>query len=164
MKVVYVDLDRCLACLSCQRICTFQQLERSPDAEPNIRVQVDMDQRLILTSTCRQCQSAPCIAVCPTEAMARDPKTGAVVVHRSRCIGCGMCVMMCPFGNVHLEPNLRVAAKCDLCGGDPLCVQVCMAQALHYGDLNDLTQTERGQLRGRLALHAVKKTPPPKED
>ena len=90
------------------------------------------------------------------------PDCGREVSDRAKmCVGCGMCIIACPFGNIHMEPRIRVAAKCDLCGGRPECVQVCMAQALCYGDLNDLAEEKRRQARkgveANLLIRAVDK-------
>jgi len=149
MKVVYVDVNRCLGCMSCQRVCIFHQARKCNGQTPNIWVSVDMDRRKIFTSTCLQCRSAACLKACPVGALSRDPETQAVVVNERVCVGCGVCVIACPFGNINMEPRIRVAAKCDLCGGSPECVQVCMAQALHFGDLNELAEIKRRQVRDK---------------
>ncbi|MCL4401899.1 MAG: 4Fe-4S ferredoxin, partial [Acidobacteria bacterium] len=38
-------------------------------------------------SRCVHCEDAACIAACPTGAMHREERTGAVVVDQDRCIG-----------------------------------------------------------------------------
>ncbi|MFH1135409.1 MAG: 4Fe-4S dicluster domain-containing protein [Pseudomonadota bacterium] len=159
MKLVYVDLDRCLGCLSCERICFIRQAGLHLDEAPNIWVRVDLDRRLISTSTCRQCDTPLCLAACPAGALERDPATGAVVVNRDLCLGCGVCVTACPSGAIRLETNGRAATKCDLCGGDPQCVQVCMAQALHFGDIEELIQKKRDKAGLNLMARAVDKGP-----
>jgi len=155
MKVVFVEIDRCIACLSCEQACLFQQAEQNRGDRPNIFVNVDMDRRQIYTGTCLQCETALCMEVCPVSALTRDPETKAVVVNKEMCLGCGMCVAACPFGYIHLDESLRKAAKCDLCGGNPKCVQVCMARALHFGSINSLAELKRKQTDLRLGLRAV---------
>jgi len=155
MKVVFVELDRCIACLSCERACLFQQAELKKGDSPNIFVNVDMDRRRIFTGTCLQCETALCMEVCPVSALTRDPETEAVVVDKEKCLGCGMCVTACPFGYMHLDESLRKATKCDLCGGNPKCVQMCMARALHFGGINSLAELKRKQTDLRLGLRAV---------
>lgn len=154
MNVVFVDVDRCIACLNCVRACAFQQQAVGGSLDPNIFVQVDLEQRRIFTSTCRQCRSALCLKTCPARALSRDPKTQAIVVDQDLCIGCAMCVSVCPFGTVHLDEARRVAVKCDLCHGRPRCVQACMAKALHYGSINQLAAMKRK----RKDLHLVVRT------
>jgi Fe-S-cluster-containing dehydrogenase component len=155
MNIVYVDLDRCVACRNCQLECSFRQAENTRDDGANIWVQVDLDHRAIFTSTCLQCETAPCLAACPAGGLTRDPATRAVVVDRNACLGCGMCLLACPFGHIHLERAGRVASKCDLCGGDPRCVRVCMAQALHFGDVEELAEARRERSGRRLAVRAT---------
>jgi Fe-S-cluster-containing dehydrogenase component len=93
--------------------------------------------------------------VCPSGALTRDTKTHAVVVDKSRCVGCGLCVTACPFGSIQVDGLHQVAFKCDLCGGSPLCVQVCMAGALHFGSLRELGRLRRRQGDRNLAIRAV---------
>ena len=62
--------------------------------------------------TCQQCDDAPCISVCKTEALSRDDKN-VVKVDSSKCIGCRMCVMACPFGNMSYHWEQNTAIKCD---------------------------------------------------
>jgi Fe-S-cluster-containing dehydrogenase component len=162
MKIVYVEIDRCLACLSCQRICTIQQVKKNRGDSANIFVKVDLDRRRIAAATCMQCDSAACMTACPAQALRRDPLSKAVVVDRESCIGCGTCVTACPYGSVYLDEIRRVAAKCDLCEGDPRCVQACMSQALHFGDLEDLLDAKRRQDNKHLAVRAMPQESPAK--
>jgi Fe-S-cluster-containing hydrogenase component 2 len=62
------------------------------------------------------------------------------VVDETVCEGCKTCVDACTLGCIHFEGKRRVAAKCDLCQGDPKCVKNCMAKALNYCDINDLKE------------------------
>ena len=157
MNVVFVDLDRCIACLSCECACLFQQAERNrgKDWRPNIFVTVDIERRRIYAGTCLQCETAVCIEVCPVSALTRDPETAAVIVDKAVCIGCGMCVMACPFGYMQLDESHHRVTKCDLCGGHPRCVQMCMAGALHFGSIDSLAERKRKQTDIRLDLRAV---------
>jgi Fe-S-cluster-containing hydrogenase component 2 len=100
--------------------------------------------------TCLQCETALCLEVCPTDGLVRDPQTNAVIVNEAACVGCKMCVAACPFGNIHFENNRRVAAKCNLCYGEPKCVQNCMSDALHYADINDLSAIKRERMDQKL--------------
>lgn len=47
----------------------------------------------------------------------RDPRTQAVVVDEGRCNGCGLCVLVCPYGAIEVDALSRKASKCDLCAG-----------------------------------------------
>jgi Fe-S-cluster-containing hydrogenase component 2 len=143
MKVVFVDPDRCLGCRNCERVCSFQDSGGFKRKDANIWVQIDLDTRSIFTMTCQQCETALCLEICPAVAIRRDPETQAIVVDEAACVGCKMCVHACPFGCIHFEGRRRIAAKCDLCSGDPKCVQNCMARALHYGDINELAALKR---------------------
>ncbi len=159
MNVVFVEIDRCIACLSCERACLFRQAERDGSWSPNIFVTVDMGRRRIYAGTCLQCETALCMEVCPVNALTRDPETDAVVVDKKMCLGCGMCVTACPFGYILLDESRRKATKCDLCGGNPKCVQMCMAGALHFGDINSLAELKRRKADLRLGLRAVPADP-----
>ncbi len=74
---------------------------------------------------CAQCQDYPCIEACPVKALSSDPNTGAVIVDREACISCGACIKACPGQVPTLHPKDNKANICDLCGGDPKCVEVC---------------------------------------
>jgi len=155
MRLVYVDIDRCLGCFSCERACSLKQYQDHKSAQSNIHVLIDMDRRAIKTSTCLQCGKPLCEAACPIQALHKDPMTHILVVDREACIGCGKCIEACPFDNVRLEANLGVASKCDLCGGQPRCVQVCQAQALQFGRLNEVRRRIKGKEKPNLVVRAI---------
>ena len=155
MKIVYVELDRCIACLNCERACRFHKFEQRAGNTANIFVSVDMDQRRILAGTCLQCEKALCMAVCPVEALTRDPLTSAVVVDAQACLSCGMCIIACPYGYMNLDDSSRRATKCDLCGGDPRCVQMCMAGALHFDSIQSLVERRKENPDMHVGLRAV---------
>lgn len=49
--------------------------------------------------TCRRCKKAPCVDVCPADALEKDENG---VIHRSvnLCIRCKSCIAVCPFGTL----------------------------------------------------------------
>lgn len=49
--------------------------------------------------TCRRCEDAPCINVCPQEALEKN-KQGIVQRNNNLCVGCKSCTMACPFGTI----------------------------------------------------------------
>ena len=99
---------------------------------------------------CMQCELSPCTTICPVGATYRTAD-GVILVDESRCIGCGYCVVACPYGARYLVPaGARtpagvpgVADKCTFCyhritrGQQPACVEVCPVDARLFGDLND---------------------------
>jgi len=75
-----------------------------------------------------------------TGAMERDPKTGAVLHDEEKCVGCWMCVMVCPFGVTRPDHEKhKIGSKCDLCHGKdtPACVEHCPNEALTYEDKDE---------------------------
>jgi Fe-S-cluster-containing hydrogenase component 2 len=85
-----------------------------------------------LPMLCQQCEEAPCIAVCPKNALSRDTTLDRVVLDYDLCIGCKICVTACPFGGMGIDPVARQVIKCDLCDGDPACVRFCDPEALQF--------------------------------
>jgi formate dehydrogenase iron-sulfur subunit len=49
--------------------------------------------------TCRRCEDAPCISVCPADALEKDGD-GIINRHTNLCISCKSCVTICPFGTM----------------------------------------------------------------
>jgi Fe-S-cluster-containing hydrogenase component 2 len=48
---------------------------------------------------CRKCEDAPCINVCPADALEKD-ENGVVVRYTNLCVSCKSCVTICPFGTM----------------------------------------------------------------
>jgi Fe-S-cluster-containing dehydrogenase component len=38
----------------------------------------------------------------------------------------------CPYGAIFADPKTGAITKCDLCGGDPMCVKVCPKHVIMY--------------------------------
>ncbi|MDA3954680.1 MAG: 4Fe-4S binding protein [Bacteroidales bacterium] len=53
----------------------------------------------IFQFTCRKCEDAPCINVCPFEALEKDTE-GMIHRHTNLCVSCKSCVAICPFGTM----------------------------------------------------------------
>jgi Fe-S-cluster-containing hydrogenase component 2 len=49
--------------------------------------------------TCRKCEDAPCISVCPADALEKDEE-GIISRYTNLCISCKSCVTICPFGTM----------------------------------------------------------------
>ena len=81
---------------------------------------------------CQQCDDPKCLKACPTGALHVDPETGARVIDQDVCIGCQSCLNACIFAaggqgesRIKYNPETGTCFKCDLCGGNPKCVEYC---------------------------------------
>ena len=91
---------------------------------------------------CNHCDDAPCIAICPTNALFRAPN-GVVDFGDENCIGCKGCMNACPYDAIYINPATDTANKCNFCnhrieqGLEPSCVVVCPTHAIKVVDLDD---------------------------
>ena len=91
---------------------------------------------------CNQCDNPACVQVCPVGATYQTDD-GVVLVDREWCIGCGYCIMACPYGVRFFHPVHKVAEKCNFCyhrisnGMEPACVECCAFGARRIANLRD---------------------------
>ena len=91
---------------------------------------------------CNHCDDAPCITICPTNALFRADN-GVVDFDDSNCIGCKGCMNACPYDAIYINPATNTANKCNFCnhrieqGLEPSCVVVCPTHAIKVADLDD---------------------------
>lgn len=129
-KVLLISPEKCIGCGSCEMACSIEKEGEFRPALSRISVhRFEGGQNVPMA--CLQCEDAACMAACKTGALSRNGQ-GVVAVDKAKCIGCRMCVMACPFGNIGYNRVSRASFKCDQCGGDPECVKWCPTQALEF--------------------------------
>lgn len=154
MKIVTVDAKKCVGCGNCEMACAFERTGRTcREGESNIRIEHHIEERLVAPIICLHCETAWCMRSCPVGALYRDGATRAILVDKDRCKGCRLCVMACPYGNMYFDEESKTARKCELCGGNPRCVQHCIAGALNYEEVGDFAARLRNKA-ARMLWHA----------
>ncbi len=102
----------------------------------------DIAQAFFVPKLCNHCTLPACVQVCPVGAT-YSTKDGVVLVDRKWCIGCGYCIMGCPYGVRFFHPVVHTADKCTFCyhriskGGNTACAQACPFGARRIGNLRD---------------------------
>jgi len=171
------DTERCIDCSGCVIACK----------EGN-HVPVGINRRRVITMkqgepgeksisiACMHCSDAPCIAVCPVDALYQR-EDGIVNLNKKTCIGCGYCFMACPFGAPQFPKGNVFGArgamdKCTYCAGGPeenfskeekqlygqnriaegkvpLCASMCATKALLAGDASVVADVYRERVFNR---------------
>lgn len=98
--VMVVDLRRCVGCQTCTAACKHAN---GTPPEVQWRSVLDVEsgtypdvQRTFVPVGCQHCGSPPCMYVCPTTAT-RQRIDGIVTIDYDLCIGCGYCIVACPY-------------------------------------------------------------------
>ncbi len=133
-RVLVADPKKCTGCKLCQIACSLKKSGVSNPAKSRIRVINHNNQNVYLPVSCRHCEDAPCMGVCPKEAIYRDEKLERVMVDYDKCISCRTCVAACPYGAIVFDAVKKRVVKCDLCDGSPECIKFCDANALDFVD------------------------------
>jgi len=142
-KVLVIDYEKCTGCRICEQVCTVQHEGVINPARSRIKVIKWESEGRYVPMSCQQCESAPCQAICPVKAISRDESLNRVMIDYDTCIGCRMCVAICPFGGMAFDPLAQKVIKCDFCDGDPLCAKFCDVDAIQYVDASQQAITKQ---------------------
>lgn len=99
-----IDLRRCTACKACTAGCVAEQksppgviyrpvFEEEMGTFPNVKTR-------FTPRPCMQCDNPPCVEACPNKGENKatwKAKNGIVMINYAQCIGCGRCVIACPY-------------------------------------------------------------------
>lgn len=129
-RLIAVAHQKCTGCRTCQLLCSLYHFgESNPSKSAIYVIRMERDGLVsCLPLVCQQCQPAPCIDACPTQALSRD-EAGILNFNRDECTGCDICLEACPVGAIAFTTDMSLI-KCDLCGGEPQCVPACHASCL----------------------------------
>ncbi len=119
-----------------------------PRIDQGIAGMVDIDpenvgKAFFVPKLCNQCLTPPCTQVCPVGATYKTDD-GVVLVDKKWCIGCGYCVMACPYAARFFHPVTHVPDKCTFCyhrihqGLETACVNACPFEARKLCNIRDV--------------------------
>lgn len=137
---MFVRAEICTGCRMCELICSLYKEGQIDPASARIHIERHILEGLTIPRVCLNCKDPPCIKACHRKALQKDPATGWVTLIQSRCNNCTLCIAACPYDAFTQAPDGRVLL-CDLCNGDPQCVQVCSIGAIKYLDRDKGRQT-----------------------
>lgn len=126
---VSADPSRCTGCGVCELACALEKDGSFNPLRSRIRV-VPLHPLVNVAIACRFCEDAPCVSACPRDALRQSEENGVILVDEARCDACGWCVQACPYDAIMLHPEKKVVMTCDLCGGEPKCIDFCPEDAL----------------------------------
>ncbi len=152
-RKIFFHPERCMLCQSCVLACEMDSLEvLNPreiplDKAPHRRLRLTFSRGTPWVWRCQHCTSAPCVEACVTGSLVNEEERG-VIHHPETCIGCGSCILVCPYEGLRYDEKEGRVAKCNLCLDKeiPPCVAACPTRALVFEDLYSFVQTIRKRM------------------
>jgi carbon-monoxide dehydrogenase iron sulfur subunit len=134
-KTFFIRAEFCTGCGMCQMACSLNKIKEINPAKSRIYIQRMVMDGMMVPHICVNCKKPPCIEACRRHAITRDVNTGWVTIDDSRCNNCQLCVGACPYSAIIVTPEKEVVL-CDVCGGEPKCVEICPTGAIVFTERN----------------------------
>lgn len=131
-RIIAIDYEKCVGCRTCEMVCSLSHDKEVDPFHSRIKVVRWENSIHAIPLNCRQCENAPCMDICSTGAISREPEINCTKIDYDKCIGCRSCVYVCHFGVMAFHSENKRVFKCDLCDGEPVCVKFCAYGALTY--------------------------------
>ena len=175
----YVDVKRCIECGGCEVACKNEHnVPRDIARIRVVTVNEGQPGETNVSIPCMQCSKAPCVSVCPVDALFTR-EDGIVHVNKDTCIGCGYCLYAFPFFQPQFPKGSPFGArgvmdKCTYCAGGPteegahsekefrlygrnriaegklpMCASICATKALVAGDAEEIANVVRQRAAAR---------------
>ncbi len=130
VKRILVQKEKCNGCRICELRCSFEHEQIFAPSYSRIIVHKNELEGSAIPEMCIIC--GKCIDSCPEIAISKSERTGAIKIDGDKCTGCQACVKACLYSVMSMHPVLNIAITCDLCDGNPQCVEYCPEGVLHY--------------------------------
>ncbi len=152
-KKILIDLIKCRECEACTAECAYT-------FHPENNGIIALKELAAFAVTCRKCVDAPCIEVCPAEALEKN-EDNMVIRAVNLCVACKSCVAICPFGtlmNDFFESKKSICDYCDLNGDvkELLCVKTCPVEALSLTDREEDPEEHIYQINDKVLVRDYK--------
>jgi anaerobic dimethyl sulfoxide reductase subunit B (iron-sulfur subunit) len=155
----FFDQSRCDSCGTCAVACKdwndlppgsvkyLRVYEWEKGAWPTTRLHTFLGR-------CFHCENPVCVDACPSKAIYKEGKYGAVLIDSTKCTGTRQCFVACPYGAPTFASDApgEKANMCHMCvdrleaGNKPICVMSCPMRALDFDTLEHL-QAKYGNVR-----------------
>ncbi|AAC07108.1 formate dehydrogenase subunit beta [Aquifex aeolicus] len=172
---ILVDVSSCIGCKACEAACQqwhdttppilspeevikrkIAGYQTHPDLLPETFMLMKFKEGetsrgftwFITKYQCMHCREPGCLIACPSPGAVIQYQNGVVDFDHSKCIGCKMCLVGCPFDIPRYDKNNK-PWKCNFCidrvsaGLEPACVKTCPTNCLSFGFKEDMI--ERGK-------------------
>lgn len=143
--MIRIDLSKCTGCRRCELACSFFHSGRINRHLSRIKVLNLYEQGIDAPVACVQCQERYCLQ-CPEKALSLGPQ-GQIIVAPTVCTLCGVCEKNCPVGAIEIFEG--IVYVCDLCGGNPKCVEACTEGALIHDPGKELPSLDTYRKKNR---------------
>jgi len=177
LKRIRIKVNRCIGCKLCEIACAkehstsndlVEAARESPRPLSRIRVErgirilseeerrapfgeskMKLPAKSVYPLRCIHCPEPNCVDACITGGLRKD-KDGIVVHDPQKCVGCWMCIMVCPFGAIRQDVVNHIIVKCDLCPTRevPACVEACKTGAIELLEPKGASKTSAEQVVG----------------
>ncbi|MDY0389736.1 formate dehydrogenase subunit beta [Desulfobulbus oligotrophicus] len=168
-----IDISKCIGCKACQVACMeWNDLRDTVGTNRGVYdnpadlsaqswtvmrfAEVEPDpgrlEWLIRKDGCMHCSDPGCLKSCPAPGAIIQYSNGIVDFHQEACVGCGYCIIGCPFNIPRLSATDNKAYKCTLCsdrvavGREPACAKTCPTGAILFGAKEDLLEHSAGRI------------------
>ena len=152
VKIIKTNVDKCNGCRACEVICSsFHAVPKYSSSNPEksrIRVVFDPLKDIYFPVRAGEYTEAECNG--------RDKYT----VDGKEYDMCNFCRASCPSRDLFKDPDSGLPLKCDMCeelesGEKPKCVQMCLAEALTYEEIEEEGEEEPKSDEMEIGLEAL---------